>query len=148
MAERKLVAMRRVAAVRSAQRAVAERTLGVARGAVAETRDALARAGEQADAAFSTWRAQVDATCFQPEIRRHHAAQLIARTDEEDAARIDCDRAGETLTAAREALRRADAALEQSVMIVRRLARREQRQREDRQLGEHADRVTQRWGRR
>ncbi|MEH3040415.1 MAG: hypothetical protein PGN21_10180 [Sphingomonas paucimobilis] len=148
MAERKLVAMRRVAAVRTAQRAVAERALGVATGAVVESRDALARAGEQVDLAFATWRALVDAVCFQPEIQRYHAAQLIARTGEADAARADCDRAGETLTAARQALHCADAALERSGMIVRRLARRERMQREERQLADHADRVTQRWGRR
>lgn len=139
--------MRRVAAVRAAQRAMAERTLRQATDAVAETGDALARAGAQVEAAFASWRAQADAACFQPEIERHHAAQLIVRTGEADAARGECARAAETQTAARQALHRADAALEQGDMVVRRLVRRERMRREERQLADHADRVTQRWGR-
>lgn len=147
MAERKLAAMRRVAAVRSAQRAMAERGLQAATGAVAAADAALARAGEQVDDAFATWRAQAGAACFHPEIERHHAAQLIVRTREQASARANGAQAEAALTTARQALRRADAALEQSDMIVRRLARRDRLRREERQLADHEDRVTQRWGR-
>jgi len=138
--------MRRVAAVRAAQRTLAERGVQAATGAVAAAQATLVRAGERVEDGFATWRAQADAACFQPEIERHHAAQLIARTDEQDAARTDRDRAGAALTDARQVLTRADAALEQSDMVVRQLARRERMRREERQLADHADRVTQRWG--
>ncbi|KQM61719.1 hypothetical protein ASE65_05740 [Sphingomonas sp. Leaf16] len=138
--------MRRVAAVRAAQRVLAERALQAATGAVAAADDALAGAGERVEDAFATWRAQADAACFLPEIERHHAAQLIARTGEQDAARTDRAQAETTLTGARQGLRRADAAVEQGERIVRRLARRDRMRREERQLADHADRVTQRWG--
>lgn len=147
MVEPKLAILRRVAAVRSAQQALAERAVAVATGAVGDAGATLTTAGERADAAFVTWRAQADTACFQPEIERHHAAALIARTGEQDAARGDCARAAATLVTARQALHRADAALEQSGMVVRRLARHDRMRREERQLADHADRVTQRWGR-
>lgn len=146
MADRKLTAMRCAAAVRAAQRTLAERGVQAAIGATAAAQTVLARAGEQVEDGFATWWAQADAACFQPEIERHHAAQLIARTREQDAARMDRDRAESALTDARQALTGADAALEQSEMIVRRLARRDRMRREERQLADHADRVTRQWG--
>lgn len=137
--------MRQVAAVRAAQRTLAERGVQAAIGAVAAAEDGLAQADGRVDAAFAMWRAQADAGRFLPEIERHHAAQLVARTGEQDAARTDRDRARAAMTDARHALTRADAALEQSGMVVRQLARRERMRCEERQLADHADRVTQRW---
>ena len=138
--------MRRVAVVRSAQHGMAERALGVASDAVAAKAVALTTATARADAAFASWRVQADAACFLPEIERHRAAQVIVRTDEEAAARVDRDRATATLAGARQALARADAAVEQSRLLVRRLARRDRMRREERQLADQTDRVTQRWG--
>lgn len=147
MAEGKLVAMRRVAAVRSAQRAIAERELQTATGTVAAAQAALAIAGQRVEEAFATWRTQADASCFQPRFERHHAAQLVVQTGARDTAHADCDAAGAALAVAQQALCRADAAVEQSAMIVLRLARRDRMRREERHLADHADRVTQRWGR-
>lgn len=138
--------MRQVMAVRGAQRTLAERGVQAAIGAVAAAQATLVRAGDRVEDGFATWRAQADVACFLPEIERHHAAQLIVRTGEHDAARIDRNRAAAALTDARQAMTRADAALEQSDMVVRQLARRDRMRREERQLADHADRVTQRWG--
>lgn len=146
MADRRLEALRQVAAIRVAQRVLAERGVQLAMDAFATAQVTLADAGYRVDAAFTTWRGQADSDRFLPDVERHHAAQLIARAEERESARIACDRASAARVTARQALTRADAAVEQSGMIVRRLARRDRMRREERQLVEHADRVTQRWG--
>ncbi len=137
--------MRRVAAVRWAGRALARTTLHAATRSAAAARDALTAAEREADAAFAAWRGQTGSDRFAPEFERHFAAQLVARADDHAAAGEANDVAVAELCAARQALHRAEAAVEQGATLVARLGRAERMRREERRMADHADVVTRNW---
>lgn len=139
--------MRRVAAIRSAERAQATTALhgAVQRSAGADA--ALAKAVGLADAAFDAWSGPMRDLRFDPDAERRHAVLLIdADRGQIDARQLSVG-ADAALTQARQGLHRADAAVEQSGRIIAKLHRADRRRREERRLAEHADTVTQRWSR-
>jgi hypothetical protein len=137
--------MRRVAAVRAAQRALAQGNLHAANRTVTEAGEALMAAAAKADAAFAAWRGQREDARFQPELERHYADRLIARTEDHAGANDQSAQAGRALGTARQQLHRAEAAVEQSGRIVTRLHRADLARREERRMADHADTVTRRW---
>ncbi|MFD1034620.1 hypothetical protein ACFQ15_08145 [Sphingomonas hankookensis] len=147
MADRRLQAMRRVAAIRSAERAGAATALYGAVQQSASADAALTAATGLAEAAFVAWSAQTRDMRFDPDAERRHAVLLIDADRGQINAKELSVGADAALTQARQGLCRADAAVEQSGRIVAKLHRADRRRREERRLAEHADTVTQHWSR-